>query len=168
MAVRKIYTYPSEVLRAKASSVEKVDDDILTVLDDMIETIDSAPESVGLAAPQIGISKRLIAVDLKDGKRYKMINPVIIKREGKHLSSEGCLSVPNICVSVERAEEVEVSFLNESGEKIDLKAEGLFAVVIQHEIDHLDGKLIIDFAGPIKRDLYLKKLKQKKEICRQL
>ena len=149
MAIRQIREEGDPILRKKSREIEKIDDKILELLDDMYETLKHSKDGVGLAAPQVGILKRAIVVDLSDegGEGpYKLINPKIIKSKGEQICREGCLSVPGLLGDVIRPSEVVVEALNEKGETIKLKAKDILAVVLCHEIDHLDGILFIDKA----------------------
>lgn len=138
------------VLRKKAQPVRVVDSLLAQLLDDMVETM-VANNGIGLAAPQVGISKRFMVADIRDGNPpVKMVNPRIVERSGSVVGVEGCLSIPNIYGDVERAERVVVKGLNEKGKAVTIDAEGLLARVIQHEVDHLDGKLFTDFATNIR------------------
>lgn len=135
------------VLRDVAKPVERIDKKLHRLLKDMAETMYAA-DGVGLAAPQVGVSKRIVVIDVGDGL-YELINPVIVKKEGQVLGSEGCLSVPDYEGEVERAEYVECEFTDKTGQRMLLSASGLLAVCIQHELDHLDGILFIDKAKTI-------------------
>jgi peptide deformylase len=152
MAIRQVRIIGDELLRKKARPVEKIDDKILTLLDDMLETINKSDDGIGIAAPQVGVLKRLVVIDLsrEEGPGpYKLINPVIIKKSGEQTCREGCLSVPGKVGDVVRPREVVVEALNEKGEKIRIKGKDILAVVLSHEIDHLDGILFIDKAKEI-------------------
>lgn len=152
MAVLPIVLNPDPVLRRKAKPVQKVNAAIRQLLDDMAETMYDAP-GIGLAAPQVGVSKRVIVCDVqvKDGPGLlKLVNPEIIQKEGSITWNEGCLSIPGYVGDVERAARVKVTALNEYGHKVWIDAEGLLAVCLQHEIDHLDGVLYIDVAANIR------------------
>lgn len=148
----KVLTFPEQVLRKKARKVGKVSDDERAMLDEMAKTM-YLSQGVGLAAVQVGIDRQLAVIDTGEGL-IKMVNPTIVKREGSEAHEEGCLSCPGACVKVKRARKVIVSYLNENGEISELRAEGLLARAVQHEIDHLCGKLIIDHLGPIKKALF--------------
>ena len=150
MAILEIKKVGDPVLKGISQPIEKVDGEILKLLDDMAETMYES-NGVGLAAPQVGRQIRLFVTDTGDGL-YEMINPNIIKREGKALDSEGCLSVPDITGDVERAEKVRVEYLNRRGKKQRLTADGLLARCIQHELDHLDGRLFIDIATNLRKE----------------
>lgn len=144
MAIRIIRKDGDEILRKKSKEVEAVDDKIREILDDMIETMHKY-NGVGLAGPQIGILKRLVVIDLYDEKGpIKLVNPKIIKQDGKQEVEEGCLSFPNQYAKIIRPAKVTIEALNENGKKIKIKAEGLLAQAISHEIDHLDGVLFVD------------------------
>jgi peptide deformylase len=161
MAIRTILHYPDPRLRELATNVDQVDDEIRTLVDDMAETMYAAP-GVGLAAPQIGVSKRIfiidIAVDDEPSDLHVFINPEITAREGTQSWNEGCLSFPGIMEDIERAEQVTVRARGADGETFELTADGLLAVAIQHELDHLDGKLMIDRVGTLKRRIIHRKM----------
>ena len=164
--IRKIVTAPASVLKEIAIPVEEVTSEIRTLLADMAETM-YAGDGVGLAAPQVGVSLRLVTIDTGKGGSglLKIVNPKIIAREGELEWEEGCLSVPEFRLKMKRSEKVTLEYLDESGKKCVKDCEGLLAVAVQHEIDHLDGKLIIDCASRLKQDLYFRKVeKMKKEI----
>jgi peptide deformylase len=163
MGRREILTYPHPLLRKRAIPVYEVNKIIRDLIDDMVETMYSAP-GIGLAAPQVGISLRLIVVDVTrsnggDGLIH-LINPEILWSDGSIIQEEGCLSIPGINVEMERKEKIRVSGLDRNGKKVEINAEGLLAVAIQHEVDHLDGRLIIDRISPLKREIYRRKMKK--------
>lgn len=144
MAIRKVREYGDEILKKKSKEVEVIDEKLKILIEDMIETLHKY-NGLGLAAPQVGVLKRVVVIDLyEEGDLFVLINPIIKKEKGKQIVDEGCLSFPNKFAKVERPEEVEVEFLNENGEKMKLKATGLLAQAISHEIDHLNGELFID------------------------
>lgn len=151
VAIRQIREIGDDILRKKSRKVEVVDEKIVQLLEDMHETLKISKDGIGLAAPQVGILKRLIVIDLteEDGEVYKLVNPEIIKSKGEQVCREGCLSVPGMLGDVIRPKEVVVDALNEKGEKIRIKAQDLLAIVLCHEIDHLDGVLFIDKATEI-------------------
>jgi peptide deformylase len=149
MAGLRVVKYPEKILRKAASPVAKVTDEDRRMLDEMAKTMYMS-QGVGLAAVQVGIGKRLAVVDTGTGL-IKMVNPSIVKSEGYETQEEGCLSVPGAAVKVRRAKKIVVSYMNEGGMVVEMKAEGLLARAIQHEIDHLCGKLIIDYMNPVKR-----------------
>lgn len=145
MAIRMIRKGNDEILKEKASQVKEITPNIINILEDMAETMYSK-EGIGLAANQIGVPKRLVVIDIQDGNLLELINPEIIDLEGKEVEIEGCLSFPGILGEVPRATRVVVEALNREGEKIKLEANGLLARVLQHEIDHLEGNLLVDRA----------------------
>ena len=158
-----ILKFPDPVLRAPARPVEAITGQVAEFIDDMLETMYAAP-GIGLAAPQVGVSRRIIVLDLDHENRganvIKLVNPVIREAEGEVVFEEGCLSVVEFTAEVRRAERVRVSGYDENGEEVEIDADGLLAVALQHEIDHLDGKLFIDRISRLKRDLYVRKLKK--------
>ncbi len=167
MSLRKIITLPDPLLRKKSELVKKVDSSIKKLMDDMLETMYEAP-GIGLAAIQIGIAKRIIVMDISKEEKKKplfFINPEIVwKSEKKTSYEEGCLSIPNQFALVERPAKCNVKYLDYDGANKELKAEGLLATCIQHEIDHLNGILFIDYLSKLKKGIIEKKLlKQKKE-----
>ncbi len=145
----EIKKYPSEVLRKSSKSLGMVTGEDRKLLEGMVKTMYDN-QGVGLAAPQIGISKRAAVVDVGGGP-IKFINPEIIKKEGSDIVEEGCLSIPGASVKVKRAKKIKVRYMDENGKTLTIVAEGLLARAIQHEIDHLNGRLIIDYLNPIKR-----------------
>ena len=164
MAVKKILIEPNKILRQVSKPVKDVNKDTQKILDDMLETMYSA-NGIGLAAIQIGIPKNLIVIDLltKEKKKDPMyfINPKIIKKSAKFSKyEEGCLSIPNLFAEVQRPSECEVKYLDYYGKSKILKADGLLATCIQHEIDHLKGILFIDHLSRIKKEMILKKIKK--------
>ena len=148
MALRQIREVGDDLLRKKSRQIEVIDEKVIQILEDMHETLKNSKDGIGLAAPQIGILKRLIVIDLtaEDGEVYKLINPVIVKSKGEQVCREGCLSVPGMLGDVTRPKEVVVEALDVNGDKITIKAKDLLAIVLCHEIDHLDGVLFIDKA----------------------
>ena len=169
MSQRKIVIEPDPILRKKSENLETVDDQLRGLLDDMLETMYSAP-GIGLAAVQVGILKRAIVIDVSRDKEKKnpffLINPEIIyKSKNTSIHEEGCLSLPGYFAEIERPAECQVKYIDYHGEKKEIKASGLLSTCIQHEIDHLDGVLFIDYLSKLKRDMIVKKLvKQKKEL----
>lgn len=159
--IRKITFLPDPVLRQVAKNVTKFDDDLQILIDDMFETMYNAP-GVGLAAPQIGVSLQLSVVDVVGDKKnqYVLINPKIVKTEGLIKEQEGCLSVPGVYDTVERAGSVTVAALDRHGQSFELTVDGLLGRCFQHEIDHLNGKLFIDTLSPLKRALARRKLEK--------
>ncbi len=170
MAVLKICTYPDPVLREQAEPVEVIDEDIQRLIDDMAETMYSAP-GVGLAANQVGRPLRLIVIDLQredsDDGLIALINPELVESSGEASFEEGCLSVPEFFASVKRAEEVIVRGFNREGKEVEISTGGFLAIVLQHEMDHLDGKLFIDRINPVTRDIFKRKWKKKHKEARE-
>ena len=171
MALRQILTEPNKILREKSLSVEKVDEDLQKIMDDMLETMYAAP-GIGLAAIQIGIPKRVIVLDItkKDGPKNPMffINPEIIeKSENNSTYEEGCLSVPGQFAEIDRPDKCHIKYLDYYGQPKELKAEDMLAICIQHEMDHLEGILFIDYLSKLKKTMIIKKLfKQKQAVER--
>jgi len=171
MSVKKILTEPNKLLRQISKSVDKVGDAERTLMDDMLDTMYDAP-GIGLAAIQIGVPKRIIVMDLGRDENNKepryFVNPVIKnKNEEKAKYEEGCLSVPDQFAEIERPNSCEVEYLDYNGKKQVLKADGLLATCIQHEMDHLEGILFIDYLSKLKKSMIIKKLskiKVKREI----
>ncbi len=169
MSQRNIVIEPDPILRKKSDVLEKVDDELRILLDDMLETMYSAP-GIGLAAVQIGVLKRLIVIDISKDKEKKnpifLINPEIIsKSKNTSIYEEGCLSLPGHFAEIERPEECQIKYIDYNGKKKEMKANGLLATCIQHEIDHLNGILFIDYLSKLKKDMIVKKLvKHKKEL----
>jgi peptide deformylase len=159
MAVLPIRKYGDSLLKKTSKRVGKIDKEIKKLISDMIETLHSAG-GIGLAAPQVGVLKRIIIADIPGGENIILINPEIIKLEGEIEGEEGCLSLPGIVGEVVRAERVFVHGEDVDGIPKEIKAEGLFARVLQHEVDHLDGILFIDRMDTIKRKALLRELKQ--------
>jgi len=159
MAVLQILEYPDPRLRTVAAPVAAVTDDTRRLIDDMFETMYTAP-GIGLAATQVDIHQRVIVMDITEDQSGALvfINPEIITAEGSKSADEGCLSVPEIYESVDRAERVRVRALGRDGKELELEAEDLLAVCIQHEMDHLEGKLFVDYLSQLKRDRLRKKL----------
>ncbi len=168
MALLDILEFPDERLRKQAKPVPVVDDSIRRLVDDMFETMYEAP-GVGLAATQVNVHKRIIVIDVSEEKDQPLclINPEILSRDGVEEREEGCLSVPGIFEKVRRAESIRVRALDREGEPFELEAEGLLAVCIQHEIDHLDGKLFVDYLSPLKRQRIRKKLIKSKRQSKE-
>ncbi|OOG28662.1 peptide deformylase [Thioalkalivibrio denitrificans] len=161
MATLEILHFPDPRLRKRAEPVERVDDDIRRLVDDMLETMYDAP-GIGLAATQVNVQRQVIVIDLSEERNAPLvlINPEILSREGEEEMEEGCLSVPGYYETVRRADHVRVRALNRDGEAFEMDADGLLAVCIQHEMDHLDGKLFVDYLSPLKRSRIQKKLEK--------
>ena len=166
MAVKTIITEPNKILRQVSKPVDSVGKDEQSLMDDMLETMYAA-NGIGLAAIQIGIPKRIIVMDIskdenKREPRY-FVNPIIINRDKlKSTYEEGCLSVPNQFAEIDRPKNCDVEYLDYNGEKKLLKAEGLLATCIQHEMDHLEGILFIDYLSKLKKSMIIKKLSKAK------
>ena len=161
MAKLKILEFPDPKLRTKASPVGDVDDRIRTLIDDMFETMYDAP-GIGLAATQVDVHERLLVADVSSDQTepHALINPVIVEKDGETVSDEGCLSVPGYYEPVKRAEHIRVRFLDRDGKEVEMEAEGLLAICIQHEMDHLDGKLFVDYLSEAKRSRIRKRLQR--------
>ncbi|HLS80086.1 MAG TPA: peptide deformylase [Steroidobacter sp.] len=165
MALLPILEFPDPRLRTRAEPVEQVDAALRQLIDDMFETMYAAP-GVGLAATQVNVHKRLLVIDVSESRKepLALINPEILERDGVAETEEGCLSVPGVYDKVRRAERIRVRALDRAGKPFDMDAQGLLAVCIQHEIDHLDGKLFVDYLSELKRTRIRKKLeKERKE-----
>lgn len=160
MSILNVRTYPDPVLQKECSPVDVIDEKVQGLLQDMAETM-YAESGVGLAAPQVGENIRAVVVDVRrDEQGYgllKLINPKITEKKGKIKSEEGCLSLPDLTVEVERAERVRVEALQPDGNPTSIEAEGILAIAIQHEIDHLDGVLLVDRLSSLRRSLYHRK-----------
>ena len=181
MALRQILTEPNKILRQKSLLVEKVDEDLQKLMDDMLETMYAAP-GIGLAAIQVGVAKRVIVLDIgwrdksesqndkREERRNPMyfVNPEIIEKSLNNSTyEEGCLSVPGQFAEIDRPDKCHVRYLDYYGQPKEIKAEGMLATCIQHEIDHLEGILFIDYLSKLKKSMIVKKLsKHKKEIER--
>jgi len=163
MALLPILEFPDPRLRTRAEPVEKVDAAIRRLIDDMFETMYAAP-GIGLAATQVNAHKRLLVIDISESRKepLALINPQIIARDGVEETEEGCLSVPGIYDKVTRAEKIRVRALDRDGKQIEFNADGLLAVCIQHEMDHLDGKLFVDYLSELKRTRIRKKLEKER------
>jgi len=159
----KIHTYPDPILRAQASEIEEITEDLQDLIERMVETMYVAP-GIGLAANQVGESKRLIVFDLCPGEEGRspcvLINPQITLREGEIVREEACFSVLDFAADVARSAQIKVQGTDRNGNDVTLDAEGLLAVCLQHEIDHLDGILYIDHISSLKRNMYKKRLKK--------
>lgn len=165
MALRTILHYPDPRLRQVAKPVAVVDDDIRRLVDDMAETMYAAP-GIGLAAVQINVPQRVVVIDLSETRRalQVFINPEVFERDGKQVFEEGCLSVPGVFDEVERAQHIRVRALDRDGKPFELEAEGLLATCIQHEIDHLDGKVFVDYLSRLKQSRIRKKIEKQERM----
>jgi peptide deformylase len=163
MAIREIKKYPEKILKQKASRVKLIDRDLQTLIDDMIETMYAAP-GVGLAAPQVGISKRLAVIDIStkgaEMPLLVLINPEVVSSEGCLEFEEGCLSFPGYTAKIERAEKLVVRATDREGKPFEIESEGLLSIALQHEIDHLEGILLIDRISPVKREFFKKRFQK--------
>ncbi len=165
MAILEILVYPDERLRTVAQPVAVVDDSIRALVKDMIETMYDA-NGIGLAATQVDVHKQVIVMDLSEERNEPrvLINPQVIERDGEQVYDEGCLSVPEYYAPVKRAERIKITALDEEGEIYELEADGLLAVCIQHEMDHLAGKVFVDYLSRLKQDRVRKKLGKRAKL----
>jgi peptide deformylase len=166
MAIRQILHYPDPRLRHLAETVERVDDQIRALIDDMAETMYQAP-GIGLAAPQINVPRRVIVIDTSTTKSdlLVLVNPEIIYHQGEQTLEEGCLSVPGIYETVTRAERIKVRALDRHGKQFELDTSELLATCIQHEIDHLEGKLFVDYLSRLKQQRIRKKMQKQDRLA---
>lgn len=164
--LREILHYPDPRLRTRAAAVRVVDDRIRSLVDDMAETMYQAP-GIGLAAIQVGIAERVMVVDVSSDRNElrAFINPEILTRDGLGVMEEGCLSVPGVFEDVERAQHIRVRALDRTGRTFELEANGLLAVCVQHEIDHLDGKVFIDYLSRLKQQRIRKRLEKQHRLA---
>jgi len=167
MTLREIITVPDPLLRRKSAPVERVDHELNRLADDMLETMYEAP-GIGLAAIQLGIERRIVIADVSreedEAEPYVLFNPAVIWRaDDRSVYSEGCLSVPDQYVDVERPARCKIAYIGRDGKPAELEAEGLLATCLQHEIDHLDGVLMIDYLSRLKRDIIVRKLAKAKK-----
>ncbi|MEJ2687833.1 MAG: peptide deformylase [Gammaproteobacteria bacterium] len=163
MALLDILHFPDPRLRTRATPVEQVDDSVRRLVADMFETMYQAP-GIGLAATQVNVHRRIIAIDISEERDQPLclINPEILERSGEEEMEEGCLSVPGVYDRVVRAERIRFRALDRDGQPFEQEAEGLLAICIQHEIDHLDGKLFVDYLSSLKRQRIRKKLEKQR------
>ena len=164
MSILPIITVPDPILREASSPVERVDDDVRRLMDDMLETMYDAP-GIGLAAIQVAVPRRVVVIDTSDKDEERkplfLVNPRIVHRsDALRTYEEGCLSLPDILVEIERPAEIRVDYIDRDGKAQTIEASGITATALQHEIDHLDGKLIIDFLSKLRRDMVVRKLKK--------
>ncbi|MBL4629986.1 MAG: peptide deformylase [Paraglaciecola sp.] len=166
MAILDVLRFPDERLRTVAKKIVKVDKPITALINDMFDTMRDE-NGIGLAATQVNVHKRLVVMDVSENQNEPMvfINPEITHKEGSTVSEEGCLSVPNNYAQIERAEKITVSALDKAGESFTLEAEGLLAICIQHELDHLKGKLFVDYLSPLKRKRIKTKLEKEARLA---
>ena len=165
MAVLEVLHFPDPRLRKKAIPIKRIDENIEQMAKDMLETM-YAESGIGLAATQVNVQKRLVVIDLSQEKSSPLVlvNPEIISASGSEEMQEGCLSVPDVYETVQRFERVKIRYLTLENEAIELETDGLLAVCIQHEIDHLDGKLFIDYLSPLKRTRLTKKIEKQVKL----
>ena len=166
MAILDVLSFPDERLRTVAKPVEEVNDEIKQLVSDMFETMKDE-NGIGLAATQVNRHVQVVVMDVSEDQNEPrvFINPEIIRKDGSTISEEGCLSVPGNYAKVERAESITVKALDQNGESFELDAEGLLAICIQHELDHLKGKLFIDYLSPLKRQRLRKKLEKEARLA---
>ncbi|MEO2268825.1 peptide deformylase [Pseudoalteromonas pernae] len=166
MALLEVLRFPDERLRTIAKPVEQVDDSVKEITKNMLETMYDE-NGIGLAATQVDIHQRIVVIDVSEDRNEPiiLINPEITHKDGSTVSEEGCLSVPHSYAKVDRAETVTVKALNENGEEFSLDADGLLAICIQHELDHLKGTLFIDYLSPLKRQRIRKKLEKEARLA---
>ena len=166
MAILDVLSFPDERLRTVAKPVEEVNDEIKQLVSDMFETMKDE-NGIGLAATQVNRHVQVVVMDVSEDQSEPrvFINPEIIRKDGSTISEEGCLSVPGNYAKVERAEAITVKALDENGDTFELDAEGLLAICIQHELDHLKGKLFIDYLSPLKRQRIRKKLEKEARLA---
>jgi len=166
MAILDILHFPDPRLRNKAKPVAVVDDKIRKLIDDMFETMYDAP-GIGLAAIQVNAPQRVITIDISEEKNQPLalVNPQILEKDGIEEMSEGCLSVPGVFENVKRADRIRFRALDRNGEPFEMEADGLLAVCVQHEIDHLDGKLFVDYLSNLKRQRIRKKLEKESRVA---
>ncbi len=166
MAVLEILKYPHPLLKRRSTEVKRIDGEVKKLIEDMKETMYQA-NGIGLAACQVGVSQRVIVLDVSpmdpDHEFFAMINPEIVYEEGEIEYEEGCLSVPECVEKVKRKERICVKGLSSEGEEMEIKGEGILAIALQHEIDHLNGILILDRISRLKREVYRNKLKKAKK-----
>ena len=166
MAILEVLSFPDERLRTVAKPVENIDAEVKQLVADMFETMKDE-NGIGLAATQVNRHVQVVVMDVSEEQNEPrvFINPKIVRKDGVTISEEGCLSVPGNYAKVERAESITVEALNEHGEAFELEAEGLLAICIQHELDHLKGKLFIDYLSPLKRQRIRKKLEKEARLA---
>jgi peptide deformylase len=166
MSLLTILEYPDPRLRNKAQPVAVFDAALQGLIEDLFETMYAAP-GIGLAATQVNVHKQLLVLDVSEEKNAPLVlvNPKIVAREGSQIYQEGCLSVPNIYADVERADRISVEAQDRHGQPLQLQADGLLAVCIQHELDHLVGKLFVDYLSPLKRELVRRKLEKQRRAA---
>ena len=163
MAILNVLEFPDPRLRTRAVRVDAVDDDVRRLIDDMFATMYAAP-GIGLAATQVDVHRRLLVADVSSDKSapHALVNPEIVEQDGRIVTEEGCLSVPGIYAEVPRAERIRVAFLDRDGESQEAEMDGLLAVCVQHEMDHLEGRLFVDYLSEAKRQRIRKRLQKER------
>jgi peptide deformylase len=166
MSMLEILEFPDPRLRTTAVPVETFDETLSELIDDMFETMYAAP-GIGLAATQVDVHKRLLVLDVSDTRdqRHVYINPELLETEGTETCEEGCLSVPGVFAEVQRAEKVKVRAQDRNGEHFERTVDGLHAICLQHEMDHLEGKLFVDYLSPLKRQMVRRKLEKQRRVA---
>jgi peptide deformylase len=166
MAIRTVLRYPDPRLRRSAQPVERVDDAIRALIDDLAETMYQAP-GIGLAAPQVDVAKRVLVIDISETRNdlHVFVNPQIILRQGEQTLEEGCLSIPGVYEHVTRAERIRVQALGRDGKSFELEVSGLLATCVQHEVDHLEGKLFLDYLSRLKQQRIRKKIEKQQRLA---
>ena len=172
MAIRPILTIPDPILRKKAKPIERVDAELRRLMDDMLATMYDAP-GIGLAAPQIGVSRRLIVMDPAKDEAPKspivMVNPQVLERSAElRVHEEGCLSIPDYTAEIERPARTRVAYIDREGKEQEMELEGIWSTLVQHEIDHLNGVLFIDYLSRLKRDMVVRKFSKQKRTEKAL
>jgi peptide deformylase len=166
MAVLEILTYPNPLLKKRCLEVEKIDGEVKRLIHDMTETMYEA-NGVGLAACQVGVNKRVIVLDVSpldpEQDLFALVNPEIVAEEEEIDHEEGCLSVPDCLETIKRKQKVRVRGMSPEGKEVELEAQGILAIALQHEVDHINGVLILDRMSGLKREIYRKKLRKKKQ-----
>ncbi|MCU4675877.1 peptide deformylase [Catenovulum sp. 2E275] len=167
MAIYQVLKYPDERLRTVAKEVTDVNDAVKQICENMIETMYES-QGVGLASTQVDVIERIFVADCSEEQNEPLvfINPEIVEKRGERVHEEGCLSFPGVYAKVERADEVTVKALDKNGEEFTMDADGLLAICIQHELDHLNGKLFVDYLSPLKRQMIRKKLEKEAKLAR--
>ncbi|MEM7504271.1 MAG: peptide deformylase [Pseudomonadota bacterium] len=163
MAILNVLEFPDPRLRTRAALVDAVDDDVRQLIDDMFATMYAAP-GIGLAATQVDVHRRLLVADVSSDKSapHALVNPEVVEQDGRIITEEGCLSVPGIYAEVPRAERIRVAFLDRDGASQEAEMDGLLAVCVQHEIDHLEGRLFVDYLSEAKRQRIRKRLQKER------
>jgi peptide deformylase len=166
MPIKTILEYPDPRLKQKTKPLETFDDSTQKMVEDMFDTLYSGPNNAGLAAPQIGLIERITVIDISPDRKQPLclINPEIIKAEGTFENQEGCLSFPELFITVQRSEYIRFKALDRNGEPYEMDADGLLSICVQHELDHLDGIVFVDRLSPLKKQRALKKLEKLRRL----